>query len=171
MAAISAKWAIGNASITVVITSVRNLGAYFDSNLSMINQMQNANHVFYHLHNVWRIRKFLSYAVNNAKARVQSDANCLLHQFYLLRPHSWAFCGLRQLSSQHMPRKKLHRFFAQRWTERSCCSSSWAETRCCIMPIGFEESLIHQLYAMAKEMQMVGMDFFVIIVSPLISLS
>ena len=79
MAAISAKWAIGNASIyiTVAITSVRNLGAYFDSNLSMISQMQNTSHVFYHLHNVWRIRKFLSYTVNNAKARVQSDANCL----------------------------------------------------------------------------------------------
>ena len=27
--------------------------------------------------------------------------------------------------------ERIQRFFAQRWTERGCCSSSSAETRCC----------------------------------------
>ena len=62
---------IGNASFTVV-TSVRNLGAYFDSNLSMINQMQHANHVFYHLHNTVEYR-FLEPSVSRTSRYLEPN--------------------------------------------------------------------------------------------------
>ena len=54
-----------------VVTSVRNLRAYFDLNLNMtrhINAICQSG--FYHLHNIRRIRKFLS--LDNTKASVQA---------------------------------------------------------------------------------------------------
>ena len=55
---------VGEDQITPV-TSVRNLGVIFDSNLKMDMQItkacQNAYYI-YHLHNIRRIRKFLSHA-------------------------------------------------------------------------------------------------------------
>ena len=51
---------VGEDQITPV-TSVRNLGVIFDSNLKMDMQITKACHnAYYHLHNIRRIRKFLS---------------------------------------------------------------------------------------------------------------
>ena len=51
---------VGKDQITPV-TSVRNLGVIFDSNLKMVMQITKAcPNAYYHLHNIRRIRKFLS---------------------------------------------------------------------------------------------------------------
>ena len=51
---------VGEDQITPV-TSVRNLGVIFDSNLKMDMQITKACQIaYYHLHNIRRIRKFLS---------------------------------------------------------------------------------------------------------------
>ena len=61
---------IGNASIYVV-TSVRSLRAHFDSNPGIIDHINAiCKSCFYHLHNIWCIRKFLS--LDSAKALVKS---------------------------------------------------------------------------------------------------
>ena len=50
---------VGEDQITPV-TSVRNLGVIFDSNLKMDMQITKACQIAYHVHNIRRIRKFLS---------------------------------------------------------------------------------------------------------------
>ena len=56
--------------------------------------------------------------------------------------------------------ENLYCFFPQRWTERGCCSSPLVERHHCNLAYQFEESLIYQLYTMAKEMHMVQMLLF-----------
>ena len=56
--------------------------------------------------------------------------------------------------------ENLYCFFPQRWTERGCCSSPLVERHHCNLAYQFEESLIYQLYTMAKEMHMVQLLLF-----------
>ena len=52
---------IGQASVLIVSSAVRNLGLWFDVNLKMTEQINKTCHsVYYHLHNIRQIRKFLT---------------------------------------------------------------------------------------------------------------
>jgi len=52
---------IGQASVPVVISAVRNLGSWFDVNLKITEQTnKTCQSVYYHLYNFRRIRKFLT---------------------------------------------------------------------------------------------------------------
>ena len=53
------------------VYSVRNLGAWFDANMNMTTHINNiCQDIYYHLHNIRRIRKYLSY--DNRKSIVQA---------------------------------------------------------------------------------------------------
>ena len=61
---------IGSAKVSTV-DSARNLGAWFDSNMNMTTHINNiCQSVCYHLHNIRRIRKYLSF--ENRKTLVQA---------------------------------------------------------------------------------------------------
>ena len=52
---------IGQASVLIVSSAVRNLGLWFDVNLKMTEQINKTCHsVYYHLHNIRQIRKFVT---------------------------------------------------------------------------------------------------------------
>ena len=52
---------IGQASVPIVSSAVRNLGSWFDVNLKMTEQInKTCQSVYYHLHNIRQIRKFLT---------------------------------------------------------------------------------------------------------------
>ena len=62
--------AIGEAKVSAVY-SVRNLGFWFDANMNMITHINSiCQAIYYHLHNIRRIRKYLSY--DNRKTIVQA---------------------------------------------------------------------------------------------------
>ena len=53
---------VDDVKVPVATTSLRNLGAWFDCNLSMSTHINKiCQSVYYHLHNIRRIRKFLTY--------------------------------------------------------------------------------------------------------------
>ena len=57
---------IGHASVPT-ITSVRHLGSWFDCHLSMTTHINKSyQHVLYHLHNIRRSRKFLTYDITKS---------------------------------------------------------------------------------------------------------
>ena len=52
---------IGQASVLIVSSALRNLGSWFDLNLKMTEQInKTCQSVYYHLHNIRQIRKFLT---------------------------------------------------------------------------------------------------------------
>ena len=52
---------IGQASVLIVSSALRNLGSWFDVNLKMTEQInKTCQSVYYHLHNIRQIRKFLT---------------------------------------------------------------------------------------------------------------
>jgi len=52
---------IGQASVSIVSSAVRNFGSWFDVNLKMTEQInKTCQSVYYHLHNIRQIRKFLT---------------------------------------------------------------------------------------------------------------
>ena len=54
------KLSVGDVSVTPA-TVARNLGTWFDTNLSLVTHIaKTCKAVFYHLHNIRRIRKFLT---------------------------------------------------------------------------------------------------------------
>ena len=58
------------------VTVARNLGTWFDSNLNLQGQIHNTcKSEFFHLYNIWRIRKYLS----------QESARTLVHAFIIGR--------------------------------------------------------------------------------------
>ena len=58
------------------VTVARNLGTWFDSNLNLQGQIHNTcKSEFFHLYNIWRIRKYLS----------QESARTLVHAFIIDR--------------------------------------------------------------------------------------
>ena len=58
------------------VTVARNLGTWFDSNLNLQGQIHNTcKSGFFHLYNIWRIRKYLS----------QESARTLVHAFIIGR--------------------------------------------------------------------------------------
>ena len=66
-----AHFSVGNADVPMVSSAVLNLGLWFDCNLSMTTQInKTCQSVFYHLHNIRQIRKFLSY--ESTKSLVQA---------------------------------------------------------------------------------------------------
>ena len=61
---------VGEVKVSAV-HSVRNLGAWFDANMNMITHINSiCQDIYYHLHNIRRIRKYLSY--DNRKSIVQA---------------------------------------------------------------------------------------------------
>ena len=51
----------GQASVPIVSSAVRNLGSWFDVNLKMTEQInKTCQSVYYHLHNIRQLRKFLT---------------------------------------------------------------------------------------------------------------
>ena len=61
---------VGEVKVSVVF-SVRNLGAWFDANMNMTTHINSiCQDIYYHLHNIQRIRKYLSY--DNRKSIVQA---------------------------------------------------------------------------------------------------
>ena len=67
---------VGEAKVSAVY-SVRNLGVWFDANMNMITHINNiCQAIYYHLHNIRRIRKYLSY--DNRKTIVQAIAMFLV---------------------------------------------------------------------------------------------
>ena len=62
---------VGDKDVQVVTTAVRNLGAWFDCNLSMSTHINKiCQSVYCHLHNIRQIRKSLTY--DNTKLLVQA---------------------------------------------------------------------------------------------------
>ena len=56
-----ARLEIGQASVAIASSAVRNLGSWFDVNLKMTEQINKTCQTFYyHLHNIRQIRKFLT---------------------------------------------------------------------------------------------------------------
>ena len=52
---------IGQASVLIASSALRNLGSWFDVNLKMTEQIKKTcQSVYYHLHNIRQIRKFLT---------------------------------------------------------------------------------------------------------------
>ena len=52
---------IGQASVLIVSSALRNLGSWFDVNFKMTEQInKTCQSVYYHLHNIRQIRKFLT---------------------------------------------------------------------------------------------------------------
>jgi len=61
---------VGKVKVSAVY-SVRNLGAWFDANMNMTTHINSiCQNIYYHLHNIRRIRKYLSY--DNRKSIVQA---------------------------------------------------------------------------------------------------
>ena len=61
---------VGEVKVSAVY-SVRNLGAWFDANMNMTTHINSiCQDIYYHLHNIRRIRKYLSY--DNRKSIVQA---------------------------------------------------------------------------------------------------
>ena len=54
-------WQVGEVKVSAVY-SVKNLGAWFDANMNMTTHINSiCQSIYYHLHNIRRIRKYLSY--------------------------------------------------------------------------------------------------------------
>ena len=56
--------------------------------------------------------------LNNAKARVQSDANCLLDQFYLFRPHPWGVLRLAAVVIATHAEEKIATFLCSKMNRK-----------------------------------------------------
>ena len=81
------KLSVGGVSAAPVI-SARNLGTWFDTNLSLVTHITNTcKAAFYHLHNIRRIRKFLT----------KESTKVLVHAFIMGRIH---YCNKKTLNPQ-----------------------------------------------------------------------
>ena len=65
---------VGEVKVSAV-HSIRNLGAWFDANMNMTTHINSiCQSIYYHLHNIRLIRKYLSY--DNRKSIVQAIIKC-----------------------------------------------------------------------------------------------
>ena len=73
---------VGDIEVPVATTAVRNLGAWFDCNLSMSTHTnKTCQSVYYQLHNIRQIRKFLMY--DSTKLLVQAVIMARINYCYV----------------------------------------------------------------------------------------